>query len=110
MCIMMTAGVTMDERVNDITMISVTPNYAGDQSGLWVTEQPRAPRKGFRLETSARAKGRRQPDTKYDILSRTSAAELRRSFAECGDDSRTCRRRKYPGVSLPSLMIMSDVA
>lgn len=29
---------------NYITMISVTPNYTGDESGLWATEQHQGPR------------------------------------------------------------------
>lgn len=41
--VMMTAGGTKELRGNNITMISVTPNYIGDESGLWVTEQHWAP-------------------------------------------------------------------
>lgn len=44
------------QRGHDITMISVTPNYIADESGLWVTEQHWAPSlKAVRIRTTVNA-------------------------------------------------------
>lgn len=54
--IIMTEGKNKRNRANDIAMISVTPNYNGDESGLWVREQPWAPRmKAVQIRTSVNA-------------------------------------------------------
>lgn len=49
---MMTAGGTK-ERAEMISVISVTPNYTGDESGLWVTGEVRAPLVGKRFSVNA---------------------------------------------------------
>lgn len=52
----MTEGKNKRNRANDIAMISVTPNYNGDESRLWVREQPWAPRmKAVQIRTSGNA-------------------------------------------------------
>lgn len=61
-----------------------------DESGIWDGDQLKL---RFRLEPSS-----------HDRMA--FKTYLENGIAE----AQTCRRRKYPGVSLPSLMIMSGVA